>query len=60
MRVEVKAPKISKEVSKITIVKWFKEVGDRVKEQDVLAEGTTKKIIFDINLPCQVELKKYL
>jgi len=51
MKVEVKVPKISKEVDKITILKWFKEVGDRVKEKDVLAEGTTKKIIFDIKSP---------
>jgi len=60
MRIEVKVPQISKEVTKITIVKWFKEKGDRVKKQDILAEGTTKKIVFDIKSPVSGRIKEIL
>lgn len=60
MKIEVKAPKISEEINKITIVKWFKGLGDRVKEQDVLAEGTTKKIIFDIKSPASGRIEEIL
>lgn len=50
-RVEVLLPQWGMGMSEGVIVSWFKAVGDRVQEDETLAEVETEKVTADLEAP---------
>ena len=53
-------PKMGESVQEATITKWFKKVGDKVEEEDVLLEIATDKVDSEIPSPVDGVIKKVL
>src|SRR5882724_7666847 len=48
---DVKMPQLGETVTEGTITKWFKQVGDEVKEDEVLFEVSTDKVDSEVPSP---------
>ncbi len=53
-------PKLGESVQEATITKWFKKVGDRIKEDDSLLEIATDKVDSEIPSPVDGKIVKIL
>ena len=53
-------PKMGESVQEATITKWFKKVGDKVEEEDVLLEIATDKVDSEIPSPVDGVITKIL
>ncbi len=51
MATEIKVPTLGESVSEATIGKWFKKVGDAVKQDEPLLELETDKVTLEVNAP---------
>lgn len=51
MTVDVKVPSFPESVSDGTIVAWHKQVGDAVKQDEVIADIETDKVVFELPAP---------
>lgn len=56
----VTVPELGEGIEKATLTFWYFKEGDRVKENDDLAEVTTDKAAFNIPAPCNGILKQRL
>ena len=52
-RIEFKMPKLGESITEATIITWFKNVGDRIEEDEMLLEVATDKV--DSEVPSEVE-----
>ena len=51
MRIEVRLPQWGMGMSEGTVTQWFKQVGDRVAEDEALAEIETEKAAQELESP---------
>ena len=51
MSTEIKVPTLGESVSEATIGTWFKQVGDRVEQDEALAELETDKVTVEVPAP---------
>ncbi|MEN3793244.1 2-oxoglutarate dehydrogenase complex dihydrolipoyllysine-residue succinyltransferase [Fulvimarina sp. MAC3] len=51
MSTEIKVPTLGESVSEATIGTWFKQVGDRVEQDETLAELETDKVTVEVPAP---------
>lgn len=49
---ELKMPRVGVAMTEGTIVRWLKNVGDRVEQNEILLEIATEKIEFEVPSPC--------
>ncbi len=52
MTIEIKVPSLGESVTEATIAKWYKNVGDMVRADEILAEIETDKVTLEVNAPC--------
>ena len=57
---DIIVPAMGESVSEATISKWFKKVGDAVKQDEPLAELETDKVTMEVNAPAAGVLKEIL
>ena len=60
MEVEVVMPQLGSEMTKGTIVEWFKEAGDRVNKDEALFLVDTEKAALEVESEVTGVLKKIL
>ena len=51
MKVEVIMPKMGESINEGTVIKWYKQVGDRVKKDEIIYEIATDKVDTEIPSP---------
>ena len=51
MAEKINMPRLSDTMEEGTVAKWFKKVGDSVKEGDILAEIETDKATMEFDIP---------
>ena len=49
--VEVKVPQLSESVAEATMMNWKKKVGEAVKEDEILIEIETDKVVLEVPAP---------
>ena len=49
MAIEIKVPSVGESITEVTLVKWFKQNGDWVERDEVIAELESEKATFEIN-----------
>ena len=47
----INMPRLSDTMEEGTVTKWFKKIGDQVKEGDILAEIETDKVVIEVTAP---------
>jgi 2-oxoglutarate dehydrogenase E2 component (dihydrolipoamide succinyltransferase) len=52
MTIEIKVPSLGESVTEATVAKWYKNVGDVVKADEILVEIETDKVTLEVNAPC--------
>jgi 2-oxoglutarate dehydrogenase E2 component (dihydrolipoamide succinyltransferase) len=57
---ELVMPKLGESVQEATITKWFKNVGDKIEEEDILFEIATDKVDSEIPSPVEGVIVKIL
>ncbi len=55
---EIIVPNLGESVSEATVAKWFKQVGDAVKQDEPLVELETEKVTMEVNAPASGKLKE--
>ncbi len=50
--IELKMPKMGESISEATILKWLKNVGDAVEDDETILEVATDKVDADVPAPC--------
>ncbi len=55
---EILVPNLGESVSEATVAKWFKKVGDAVKQDEPLVELETEKVTMEVNAPASGKLKE--
>lgn len=53
---EIIVPNLGESVSEATVAKWFKKVGDAVKQDEPLVELETEKVTMEVNAPASGKL----
>jgi pyruvate/2-oxoglutarate dehydrogenase complex dihydrolipoamide acyltransferase (E2) component len=56
----MKMPEIGPGVTEATIVKWRKEVGDRIDESEILVEVMTDKVNMEVECPVSGKVSEIL
>ena len=51
MSTEVKVPTLGESVTEATIGQWFKKTGDRVEQDEIIAELETDKVTVEVPAP---------
>src|SRR5690606_32259547 len=57
---EIKVPSLGESVTEATVAKWFKQVGDAVKQDEPICELETDKVTLEVNAPAAGALKEIL
>ena len=60
-RIEVKVPQLSESVAEATLLQWKKQIGQPVKQDEILIEIETDKVVLEVPAPSAgvlVEVKK--
>lgn len=57
---DIVMPKLGESVQEATITKWFKKVGDKIEEEDILLEIATDKVDSEIPSPVDGVITKIL
>ena len=57
---DIRMPQLGETVTEGTITKWFKQIGDTVKEDDVLFEVSTDKVDTEVPSPASGVLTEIL
>ncbi|HEC12377.1 MAG TPA: 2-oxoglutarate dehydrogenase complex dihydrolipoyllysine-residue succinyltransferase [Acidiferrobacteraceae bacterium] len=60
MTIEVKVPSFPESVSDGEVIKWHKHVGDAVKEDEVIVDIETDKVVFEVPAPQQGVVQEIL
>src|ERR671919_355452 len=60
MGVEIRVPSLGESVAEATVAKWFKQVGDRVTEDEPIVELETDKVTLEFNAPASGTLAEIL
>jgi 2-oxoglutarate dehydrogenase E2 component (dihydrolipoamide succinyltransferase) len=60
MSVEIRVPSLGESVAEATVAKWFKQVGDRVTEDEPIVELETDKVTLEFNAPASGTLAEIL
>jgi len=60
MKIEVRIPQQGLTIESVTIVRWLKNVGDTVKEGDILFEIESEKAVLEIESPAAGKLSEIL
>ena len=55
---DIVVPSMGESVSEATVSKWFKQVGDAVKQDEAIAELETDKVTLEVNAPAGGVLKE--
>lgn len=57
---EIIVPSLGESVSEATVAKWFKQVGDAVKQDEPIVELETDKVTLEVNAPADGVVKEIL
>ena len=60
MTIEIKAPLLPESVPDGTILTWYKNVGDTVKMDELLADIETDKVVIEVASPIDGTLREIL
>ena len=55
---EIVVPSLGESVTEATVAKWFKKIGDAVKQDEPLLELETDKVTLEVNAPASGVLKE--
>src|SRR5687768_15528155 len=54
---EIVVPSLGESVSEATVAKWFKKIGDAIRQDEPLVELETDKVTLEVNAPASGKLK---
>jgi 2-oxoglutarate dehydrogenase E2 component (dihydrolipoamide succinyltransferase) len=60
MTIEIKAPQFPESVAEGTIASWHKQPGQPVKQDELLVDIETDKVVLEVVAPCDGQLSKVL
>ena len=60
MGVEIRVPSLGESVSEATVARWFKQIGDKVTEDEPIVELETDKVTLEFNAPASGTLAEIL
>ncbi|HEX5080319.1 MAG TPA: 2-oxoglutarate dehydrogenase complex dihydrolipoyllysine-residue succinyltransferase [Geminicoccaceae bacterium] len=60
MGVEIRVPSLGESVTEATVAKWFKQIGDKVTEDEPIVELETDKVTLEFNAPASGTLAEIL
>jgi 2-oxoglutarate dehydrogenase E2 component (dihydrolipoamide succinyltransferase) len=60
MTIEIKAPQFPESVAEGTIASWHKQAGQAVKQDELLVDIETDKVVLEVVAPCDGQLSKIL
>lgn len=60
MTIEIKAPQFPESVAEGTVASWHKQAGQMVKQDELLVDIETDKVVLEVVAPCDGQLTKIL